>query len=110
MVDKGKAAGALYVWQEGKEGIGGFDNPHYSFNDVEETIERRLEEDTREFLKTHYISKVDTHGDEEHYQLTDKGEEAAYKVYQHVEERHNGEVDTLMDWTDEDTVDDLLDQ
>jgi len=110
MVDKAKAAGALYVWQEGIEGPGSFDNPHYSFDDVEDSIERRLKEDTREFLKNHYISRVDTHGDDEHYQLTEKGKDAAYKVHSHVEDRHNGEVDTLIDWEDEETVDDLLDQ
>ena len=109
MVDKGEAAGVLYVWQDEIE-RGVFDNPHYSFDDVEDDLGRRLAEDTKDFLKNNYIQEVDTHGDYEHYQLTEKGREAAYKVYQFVEDRHNGEVDTLMGWTDEGSVDDLLGQ
>lgn len=108
MVNKGKAAGALYVWQEGIEGPGNFDNPHYSFADIENSIERHLEDDTRDFLQESYISRVATHNDSQQYHLTDKGKEVAHAVYKHVWDRYNGELDTLIDWEDEETVEDLL--
>lgn len=111
MTDIAKAAGTLYMWPhyiEASQNI--LSNPHYSFDDANRFTDRYLEEDEKNFLTDGFLEKIDTDVYEIQYQLTEKGKRAAYSVYDFIEERHNGDLQSFIDWEDKETVESLLTQ